>query len=133
MFSTQYKRAANEERNVKDHYEKIRFYHFRDLNDYSNQFNGVTVAVIVPRRGEVCVGTAICSKDDQFNKKRGRVIAQGRAEKKLYQGYIESVPLVLDTDDPKDMNNLAYGEAFTAVVEAFRMKPFRIRMKRRGR
>lgn len=112
MTSQQFKKGKGLEE-----YEKIRFYHFRDLGCYSHQFNGVTVAVIVPVKSEVCLGVATCSSDDQFNKKLGRVISQGRAEKGLFSGHIESVPLVLDTDNEDDMYNLAYDHAFTVLKQ----------------
>ena len=37
------------------------------------------------------MGLAYCSKNDQFNKERGRMIAQGRLDRQRVYGYVESV------------------------------------------
>lgn len=72
-------------------YDQIKFFHFRDLGEYSDAFRACTAAVI-SCGGRVFVGLAVCSNSDQFSKAVGRAIAQGRAEKKLALG------LAVDTD-----------------------------------
>jgi hypothetical protein len=64
--------------NVWPKYEKSFYFHFRDNNQY---LSGVTVCMKPQSKGEKVfrVGVSCCTPQDNFSKRVGRYIAEGRA------------------------------------------------------
>jgi len=56
-----------------------------ETNEYTAEYyTGLVQHVIIDKCGNTWIGMSQCSKRDTFNKKIGRAIARGRAEKAYY-------------------------------------------------
>lgn len=84
--------------------QKIEFMHFRPVDDFA-MFNGATVAIMpVPDTGKAMVSLSMCGPDDNFNRKLGRTVAEGRLA--AYLGGREKAGRHIREVEVSDFENL---------------------------
>lgn len=84
---------------------KTTFYHFRVKKNNVIQSNGGVTVACVTGDGFYSLDYARCSKSDNYSKKKGRLIAEGRALKKFHNNVLTPI----GNEDSQKRSSLGFG------------------------